>query len=89
VEYVVIRNRLKWPLRAGYFTDDQYFRSQSGEPPQFRGFSLGTGLIVGPLLVDFAYVHERGSYVDFGGLSNSVSSDRFYASVIYRHPRRP
>jgi long-subunit fatty acid transport protein len=88
-EYVLIKNRLKWPLRVGYFMDDQYFRAVGGAP-RFDGVTLGTGLIIGPALLDVAYVRQRGSYTDiFEGRRHRVRSDRFYASVIYRHRRRP
>jgi hypothetical protein len=104
VEYVVIKNRLKWPIRAGYFTDGQYFRAATGltptgqpvmgQAPTFHAFTVGTGLIVGPILFDIAYLHETGSYlsidaVDGSLLNNDVKASRIYASVIYRHPRRP
>lgn len=88
-EYVVLKRRLRWPLRAGVFTDRQYFRAFGGSAPTFRGLTAGTGLIVGPVLLDVAYVYEHGSYRDLSGDGNSVTSNRFYASVIYRHPRKP
>ena len=93
-EYVVIKNRLRWPIRAGYFTDGQYFRAATGEAPTFHAFTVGTGLIVGPILLDVAYLHEKGSYlsvdpVDGNILGNDVKASRLYVSVIYRHPRRP
>jgi hypothetical protein len=88
VEYVVIWKRLKWPVRAGYFGDDQYFRAVGG-PPRFRGLTVGTGLIVGPALLDVAYVRETGSYTSVDGLRHDVVSNRVYASLIYRHRRKP
>jgi long-subunit fatty acid transport protein len=94
VEYVVIKNRIRWPIRVGYFTDGQYFRAATGEAPTFHAFTVGTGLIVGPFLFDVAYLHETGSYLsvdpaDGALLNNSVKASRVFASVIYRHPRRP
>jgi long-subunit fatty acid transport protein len=89
VEYVVLKNRLKWPLRAGYFSDRQYFRAEGGKAPTFDGLSAGTGLIIGRFLLDVAYVREHGSYTDLEGRRNSVQSNRAYASLIYRHPRKP
>jgi hypothetical protein len=94
VEYVVIKNRLRWPLRAGYFTDGQYFRAATGEAPMFHGFTVGTGLILGPILFDIAYLRETGSYlsidpVDSSVLQNKVTASRVLASIIYRHARRP
>lgn len=64
VEYVLLRTRLKWPLRAGYFRDGQFFRSLDGSAPAFDGVTLGTGLILGSVLLDVAYVYEWGRYLD-------------------------
>jgi hypothetical protein len=86
-EYVVIGARVKVPLRAGVFTDRQYFADAAGRAPQFIGFSVGTGLIVGPVLFDFAYVREQGTYADpelTGGRVTSVIR-RVFVSLIYRH----
>ena len=88
VEYVILRSRLKWPVRAGYFSDEQFFRAEGGTAPTFDGFTFGAGIIVSRLLFDVAYVYETGEYVSLReDLHNSVKSHRFYASLIYRHPR--
>ncbi len=50
------------PLRAGYFNDRQITPVAEGEAPRFDGFTVGTGLILGPMLLDVAYVHEFGEY---------------------------
>jgi hypothetical protein len=63
-EYVVLGRRLKLPLRAGFFTDKQYFYDFRGRPPRFLGFTAGLGVAAGPLLVDVAYMHESGTYLD-------------------------
>jgi hypothetical protein len=94
-EYVVIRSRVKVPLRAGAFLDRQLFTDASGQRPTFHGVTVGTGLIAGRLLVDFAYLYEWGSYAepaavdaaDQRSLGNSLSSHRFFLSFIYRHRR--
>jgi long-chain fatty acid transport protein len=89
IEYVVIRNAFKWPLRVGYVNDRQYFQAASG-PPHFNAFTFGTGIIAGPLLFDIAYVHERGDYREPGpsedvlGQHWTTTSNRFFASLIYR-----
>jgi hypothetical protein len=62
MEYVVIKSRVKWPVRVGYFRDGQFFRAQGGSAPRFDGFTLGTGLILGSVLFDVAYVYESGRY---------------------------
>ncbi len=89
VEYVVIGNRLKVPLRAGYFSDAQYFRTVRGSPPRFDGWTAGTGLIAGPVLLDVAYVYESGRYVALdtsaNPVRNTVRAHRVFASLIYRH----
>jgi len=98
LEYVVIRGRLRLPLRVGYFNDGQYFRSipryvsiGGGPPlavngaPRFDALTAGAGIIVGPLLLDAAYNYEHGSYADLDGRAVSVRSHRVVTSVIYRH----
>lgn len=88
IEYVILGSRLKWPVRAGYFTDEQFFRAADGGAPTFDGFTLGAGVIVSRLLFDVAYVYETGEYVSLRDeLHNTVKSHRIYASLIYRHPR--
>jgi long-subunit fatty acid transport protein len=98
VEWVLIWGRVKLPLRAGYFNDRQITPNPTGDIPRFNGFTLGTGLLLGPLLVDVAYVHESGAYTvapgsgDFdlppdvtpGPVRNVLETDRVFASLIYR-----
>jgi hypothetical protein len=97
LEYVVIRGRLKLPIRIGYFNDRQYFRGIAGQvvvggqtvtrtaAPRFNGWTGGAGLILGRFLFDVAYVFERGRYVDLQSTSVNAKSHRVFASVIYRH----
>lgn len=90
VEYVVLGTRIKVPLRAGVFTDRQYFADGGGNPPVFVGFSVGTGVILGPVLFDVAYVREQNTYLDPEALPGSgarVTSvfQRVFVSLIYRH----
>ena len=89
LEYVVVGGPIKVPFRAGLFTDRQYFRNEAGRPPTFFGATLGTGIIVGPLLVDVAFVRETGDYLDRQGNEIDVRIRRFYVSLIYRHSGRP
>jgi len=104
VEWVLIRGGLKVPLRAGYFNDRQIAPVLGGNPPRFNGFTAGTGLILGSMLFDVAYVYEFGEYsvaaeATTGGeldvpppaqppLRFAVTTNRFYASVIYRFSGR-
>jgi hypothetical protein len=86
-EYVVIGTRVKVPLRGGVFTNRQYFGDANGRAPLFTGFSVGTGVIVGPVLFDVAFVREQGTYPDpelTGGRVTSVFR-RVFVSLIYRH----
>ena len=62
LEWVLIKGRLKVPLRAGYFNDRQIIPNPDGNIPRFNGFTVGTGLILGSMLLDVAYVHEFGDY---------------------------
>jgi hypothetical protein len=100
LEYVVIRGRLRLPLRLGYFNDKQYFRSipsyvtiGGGPPlatngaPRFDALTAGAGIIAGPLLLDVAYNYEHGSYTDIDARAVVVRSHRVIASIIYRHNR--
>src|SRR2546422_698640 len=52
VEYVVIARRLKIPLRAGYFNDEQVVLGAGGGAPRFNGFTARIGIILGPILFD-------------------------------------
>jgi hypothetical protein len=103
VEWVLIKGRLKVPLRAGYFNDRQIIPISGGDAPRFNGVSVGTGVILGSLLLDVAYVYEFGKYFvateaaggDFDlpptpqpPIQNSLRTNRFYASVIYRFSGR-
>jgi long-subunit fatty acid transport protein len=104
VEWVLIHGRLKVPFRAGYFSDRQITPVAVGDTPRFDGFTVGTGLILGSMLLDVAYVHEYGAYsvasapVGNGELDvpptstpsairNTVTTNRFFASIIYRFSR--
>jgi long-chain fatty acid transport protein len=92
-EYVVIREKVKLPIRVGFFTDDQYFTAEGG-PPRFKGVTFGLGLILGPVLLDAAYVRETGSYTSLetsgGGkipVQNDVRLRQLLFSIIYRYPK--
>ncbi len=85
-EYVVIGGRLKVPLRTGFFTDRQYFRSATDKAPTFRGLTAGVGVLVGPFLLDAAYVYERGTYQDAETRDQATTTTRrVFLSLIYRH----
>jgi hypothetical protein len=103
VEWVLIWNRFKVPLRAGYFSDRQITPDPTGDIPRFNGFTLGTGLLLGPMSLDVAYVHESGEYFvaaeggDFDlpptagplpPVRNALKTNRVFASIIYRFSGR-
>ncbi len=95
LEWVLIKGRVKIPLRAGYFNDRQIAPAgDSGETVRFNGLTAGTGLILGGVQIDVAWVYEFGEY--FVALESSsrepvrfaLTTNRVYASVIYRFSGR-
>jgi hypothetical protein len=62
VEWVLITGRLKFPLRAGYFSDRQITPNPGGDIPRFNGVTAGAGILLGPMMLDVAWVHEFGEY---------------------------
>jgi hypothetical protein len=105
VEYVLIAGRLKIPLRAGWFSDLQITPNPAGDTPHFYGVTAGTGIILGSLLLDVAYLYEYGHYdltveTPSGSqleqpsqpaptVRNSLKTQRFFVSLIYRFSGRP
>jgi hypothetical protein len=75
---------VRWPIRAGYFSDRQTYRDASGSSPRFNGATVGLGMGVGPLLLDVAFVYESGDYVDSSQFQQSLTSRRVLVSLIYR-----
>jgi hypothetical protein len=99
VEYVLIKGPLKVPLRAGYYNDRQITPTTGGAAPRFNGFTVGTGIILGSVLLDVAYVHEFGHYLVTSEaaadpdpaappIRNALTTDRIFASIIYRFSGR-
>lgn len=88
-EYVFIGPRAKYPVRVGLFSDRQYFRAGDGSIPRFTGFTLGAGIIVGPVMIDGAFVRETGDYDDGDGGHTHVDQRRLFFSLIYRPQSRP
>jgi hypothetical protein len=95
-EFVIIRGRLKMPVRAGYFTDGQIVRDEDGVAPRFQGATAGAGLILGSVVLDVAVLREWGDYSQkltvIDGEStpqfasvNDVKTTRVLMSIIYRH----
>lgn len=91
VERVLLFERAKVPVRAGLFTDRQYYLLLDGTAPHSFGWTLGVGLVVGPLLLDAAYVRENLRFNNQEPDPDSqrrVSfvSGRAYFSLIFRLP---
>lgn len=104
VEWVVISSRrIKVPMRAGYFNDRRINAYLDGTIPRYNGVTVGTGLILGSVLLDVAYLLEFGDNVVPIEVPSDVLNDtvttvpvryslrtqRFFASVIYRFSGRP
>jgi hypothetical protein len=100
VEYVLLTRRFKIPFRAGYFNDRQIVAYPGQSAPRFNGITVGTGIILGSLLLDVAYLHEFGKYsitleqatassTPVEPITSTVHTNRFFASVIYRFTGRP
>jgi long-subunit fatty acid transport protein len=92
IEYVLITGSLKIPLRAGYFNDRQITVYPGQDAPRFNGVTVGTGIVLGSLLLDVAYLHEFGNYavsVQEVPIYGALRANRFFVSAIYRLARRP
>jgi len=93
VEWVLIKGRLKIPLRGGYFNDRQ-IAPASNDTVRFNGITAGTGLILGALQLDVAWVYEFGEYFVAAEAKTdppiryALTTNRVYASVIYRFSGR-
>jgi hypothetical protein len=101
-EYVLILGSVKVPLRIGFVGDRQYFHEANaigseftGGVPRFHGLTAGTGLLLGPLMLDVAYLHQVGDYLSISQDETplpdrvSVRANRVYVSLIYRHRSSP
>jgi hypothetical protein len=91
VERVLLFERAKVPVRAGVFSDRQYFLLPDGTAPHSLGWTLGAGVVIGPLLLDAAYVREHLRYSNQQPAAANVRrvifvSGRAYFSLIFRLP---
>jgi hypothetical protein len=91
-ERVLLFERVKIPLRAGFFRNRQYFlRGDGTAPARSVGITAGVGLGVGPLLLDAAYVRERLNYDNRAARPEDQRwvrsiSEKLYLSLIFRVP---
>lgn len=83
-EYLFISEKTIIPARAGIFYDPE--PSEEGSPEDFYGISLGTGYIIGDVVIDAAYQYRWGTNADNKGIPDTevdVDQHTFYMSVLY------
>ncbi|MBN1270482.1 MAG: hypothetical protein JXB04_12900 [Kiritimatiellae bacterium] len=90
IEYLVLLNWTEIPLRGGVYWEQ---RPAAGEPDEYLGFSLGSGISLGKdpgkLILDAAYVYRRGDDVmgtlvpDQSELHTDVVEHQVYISSIW------
>jgi len=85
IEYLIVREKTVIPLRAGLFYDPQ---PSQEHPDDFFGFTLGTGIMIENVVIDWAYVFRYGANVwgdSFGsaGIKEDVTQHSVLMSVIY------
>lgn len=84
-EYLFVLEKTIIPFRAGIFYDPE---PSTKHPDDFYGFSLGTGVSLGPVVLDCAYIFRwgrnvRGNLVGKPGTKFDVKQHNFYLSMIY------
>ena len=81
-------SKVQVPLRGGVFADSQLRETIDGDSVIFYGYALGTGIQVGGLYVDLAYVYSQGSYSGFARKGEteprSDSSTQVFLTAVYR-----
>jgi hypothetical protein len=93
-EYVLLRRKLVFPLRAGAFLDRLYFTNGKGNDVYFVGWTAGAGVGWSNLLLDGAYVRRQGHYsLDYSDSTpdatfisrqqTSLRDDRFESDRVY------
>lgn len=83
-EYVFLVGKVRLPVRAGYLSDRQFFPDATGAAPRFDGIAVGVGIAFGQILLDAAYLEERGDYPSSDVLRTEARLRRLFLSVIYR-----
>jgi long-subunit fatty acid transport protein len=81
-EYLWIRPKNIIPFRAGVFYDPE---PGDGGTDDFFGFSLGSGITVGPFVFDVAYTF-RGGTVQSAATDTTIYQHHILASLIYHFP---
>jgi long-subunit fatty acid transport protein len=85
MEYLFILDRTIIPLRCGLFYDP---RPSHKHPHTMWGYTLGSGFMVGKLVIDYAYQFRTGNNIEGGVLGiptakADVDQHTFYLSMIY------
>jgi long-subunit fatty acid transport protein len=78
-EYLWVGSKLTIPWRAGFFYDPE---PGDGGTDEFFGFSLGSGIAIGPWLFDMAYTFRAGT-VHSTATDTTAHQHAVLASVIY------
>lgn len=84
-EYLIICQNTVIPLRCGLFYDPE---PSEKSPEDFYGFTLGTGISIGDLIVDFAYQFRygddvEGEVLDIPSTKADVTQNLLLLSAIY------
>jgi long-subunit fatty acid transport protein len=85
IEYLIIKEETVIPLRAGLFYDPQ---PSEEHPDDFFGFSLGTGIMVKNVVIDWAYQFRyggnvRGDSIGLPDTKEDVTQHSILMSIIY------
>jgi long-subunit fatty acid transport protein len=84
-EYLFVLEKTIIPLRCGVFYDPE---PAAKSPDDFYGFSLGTGISLGPVVLDCAYIYRwgrnvKGNQIEVPGTKADIKQHNFYVSMIY------
>jgi long-subunit fatty acid transport protein len=84
-EYLFVLEKTIIPLRGGVFYDPE---PAAKHPDDFYGFSLGTGISLGPVVVDCAYIYRWGRSVKGNQIGEpdtklNIKQHNIYVSMIY------
>jgi hypothetical protein len=84
-EYLFVLEHNLIPLRFGLFYDPE---PSDKHPEDFYGISFGTGIMLGNVVLDCAYIYRWGEDVegDVLGIPKTkadVEQHRFFISMIY------
>jgi hypothetical protein len=88
LEYLIFAGSNTIPLRFGFFTDPQPTNDDASKQIKLYGITFGGGISIGDILLDFAYVNQRGKLNILSGINTyketPVNIHTFFFSLIYR-----